>query len=174
MESERIKLFELISSSVDNEAEVCEILDACFQRDPRKTKIMVNTPRPNEAGAESLLMWAVWTLKKDVVKKLLDCGADVKYINESMHSVSTYWDCFPKKPDEEKASEIAILLHNQGANLSLSYAGDWSIVRKAKEYNLDKLSATLESLDPSYKYEKEFFPDQKWLLSRIFEYKGNF
>lgn len=168
MEQTHIKLFQLVSVDIDNEREVCEILKACFQKDPDQTKIMVNTPHLHSSESASLLMWAVWTLKKDVVKGLLDCGADPKYVNENMQSVSTYWNCFPKKPDEDKASEIATLLHNHGADLLLSYAGDWSIVRKAQEYELNKLRATLESLDPVYK--KIAFFDCSWNPRRYKKY----
>lgn len=146
MEAEYKKLLRLISSSEKNEEEICEILFRCFQTNPEQTKIMINQPKPQKSGAETLLMWAVWTLKKHVVEKLLAYGADPKYINETMQSVSTYWDCFPTKPDEDVASEIAILLHAHGADLSRSYSGDWSIVRKADEYDLVKLKATLASL----------------------------
>lgn len=169
MEPTRVNLFRLVSADVDNETEVCEILDSCFQKDPDQTKIMINAPHLyNTSESATLLMWAVWTLKKDVVKKLLDCGADPKYVNENMQSVSTYWNCFPKKPDEDKASEIATLLHNHGADLLLSYAGDWSIVRKAQEYELNKLRATLEALDPMYK--KIAFFDRSWNPRRYKNY----
>ena len=146
------RLFTLISLDKSNEDEISAMLDACSQvMKPHDISSMINTPNLCCTGAETMIMWAVWRLKKTIVQKLIALGADVKYVNEMGNSVSTYWDTTAIKKNETLACEIATNLYRAGANLLRADGYSWCIVQKAREDGFVKLQKTIEELDPVYK-----------------------
>jgi hypothetical protein len=139
-------LFDKIGSTEDNEDEICTFLDSYSA-----AEIQINKPIPCYTGAETMLMWAVWRQKSKVVRKLIERGGDVQYMNETGQGISTYWDYEKIREDEDTACEIAKILHHAGADLGCAYGMSWSIVQKAREYGFRKLRAVLEELDEYYK-----------------------
>lgn len=142
-----MSLLRLISDKAENEDLICSMLD---ELDPDARSDIINTPKTYYTGRESMLMWAVWRLKTKVVQKLLDYGANPKYMNETGNGVSTYWDQDAIRHNEDAACEIAKMLHTAGADLSQSFSQSWSIVRRARECGFEKLRLTLEQLDQHY------------------------
>lgn len=109
----------------------------------------VNSIRPNDYHQESMLMWAVWTLKPRVVAFLIKVGAYVKYRTSEYDSVATYWNhelISSSKLNMKKACEIARMLHNAGVNLNYGSKESSSLTKRAKEYNLLELQTTLKDL----------------------------
>ena len=98
---------------------------------------------------ETLLMRAVWMLRVPIVKLLLTLRANVKYTTSTGESVSTYWDHdkFSESPKHmESACQIAELLHQAGVDLSQNSDESWSLVKRAKVYQLQPLIQTLNRL----------------------------
>ena len=135
------ELFTLISSNENNEPEILELL-----KKP-EAKALINKPAPHDMGDETMLMWAVWRLKKDVILRLLEIGADPTYSNDLGSSVATYWHTELIQKNERLACEIAQILHKAGADLSWDAPDfSYSLVRRAKEEKLLLLGETLREL----------------------------
>lgn len=148
-------LFDLISTNDENQKEIKQILDSF--PDKQALKKIINTSSPHEMGDETMLMWAVWNLKKTTVDDLLKYGANPRFENDNGESVSTYWsfndrqnDSVPDKNSEHRqqlACEIAETLHRAGVSLNAeSLIGSWGLMKRAKRYNLKILEAKLVTL----------------------------
>lgn len=151
------ELFDLISLDNDNEEEIIKKLnnyqfnctDTGSVKFPLKTLINISS---KDLGAnehdESMLMWAVWRLKKRVVEKLISLGANVNFKNNEGESLSTYWDLNNNCTEERQilATEIAELLHNNGVNLSKKGFYSWDLLTKSHKYNLLIIKHKLEKL----------------------------
>lgn len=134
------QLFNLISVEEENEEETLELLE-------KATAEIINTPSPARSGGETMLMWAVWRLKLNVVKKLLEKGADPLFFNEMGQSTATYWNKDTIKEKEDVACEIAKILFAKGVRLSVGVPGySYSLVKIAKVGGFSKLGACLEEL----------------------------
>jgi hypothetical protein len=142
------QLFGLCHDDSNNSDEICDILDNLVATEQ---DWVLCRPMKKPHGSETLLMQAVWNLKVNVVKKLveiyLDIGGDINYTNEHGHGIATYWNIarLDFSDGEDAACEIVEILFNAGARLSASYDG-WSVVDIAKKKNFHKLKAKLDSL----------------------------
>ena len=146
----RAKLFESVSTNGTDEDEICEMLDT-YAASPEHLQHIINTPMKCLSGDESMLMWAVWTLKPKVVNRLIELGADVKFENAMGHSAATYWRSESIQKREDDACEIAKILYEHGVDLAGSrYSDIYSVLKMARKYNFAKLRATIEALDPKY------------------------
>ena len=137
------ELFHKISVDEPNEEDVVRIINN--PENKSVIKKVINTI-PDKRMQESMLMWAVWRLKKNIVIELIKFGADCKYQNGALESVSTYWNLKPNDDKQILAGEIAEILHKNGANLGDGGLYTWSLVRKAKKYNLYELIPKLQEL----------------------------
>ena len=147
------ELFALISNNNDDEIKIInkDIEDKILNKFKQISNLsrIVNSVRPNDYHQESMLMWAVWTLKPRVVAFLINVGANVKYKNPEYENVATYWNhelISSSKLNMKKACEIARMLHNAGVNLNYGSKESWSLTKRAKEYNLLELQTTLKDL----------------------------
>lgn len=143
-----IALFELISSADENQSKILAILSSCTNK--RNLKKIVNAPCNQPSGDETMLMWAIWRLKKDVVSALLDAGANPHYVNMVGESVVTYWP-FSASSDnavekQKVAVEIVNVLNSCGVDFSKGSYLSYSLVKRAKEFGLDIISERLKEL----------------------------
>jgi ferric iron reductase protein FhuF len=136
------KLMHLISVDDDNEVEINQILSDCMHI----TYIKETINKPMGDLCETMLMWAVWRFKILVVEKLLQLGANPRYINPSMESVSTYWREDKIIANEQMAINIARLLHNNGANLAMPSHWSYDIVKRSLKINSIQLSEALKDM----------------------------
>src|SRR3990167_8703542 len=134
--SELDRLYILISAKEsDNQDEILKTLDSL-----KNPKDVINQIRDDE----SLLMWAVWNLREEVVKKLVELGADVHWSNDYGQSAATYWDfnlyesnrsTCPVRENQELVLRIVTILHKAGADLSLNAPKyTKSIIKKVRTY----------------------------------------
>jgi hypothetical protein len=136
-------LFDLISVNEKNEKEILDLLEK--HRNDQNIQEILNEI-PDDDYEESMLMWAVWRIKIDVVKKLVEMGADLKYSNSMEESVSTYWDDDEIKKDENKACELAQYLHGKGVDLSERSMYSWSLLKRSKDNKHQILLKKLKEL----------------------------
>jgi len=141
-------LYNLVVSEKDNEEEILAILnDDCFKPNIKKivNTIIDDVDReiyPKDVcyshPGTSLLMWAVFNLKKNVVRRLLECGAKVSHKNENYDGVSSFWNLKSSMDEktQERICEIAEMLHN--AKVPLNVSGDLydSLVDQAHQCKL--------------------------------------
>ncbi len=139
------KLFELISVDEQNEDEILEILNNKKHERKFLHKI-INKPAECRSGSETMLMWAIWRLKKDTVVALLRLGADFKYTNELGEGCSTYWDPQKIRENQELAIDIARILHMVGVYLSKPSDYGYSLVKRAEIEKFTKLTKVLKEL----------------------------
>lgn len=139
------KLFDLISVDEPNEDEIVKILNDDENKDVIKE--VINTIPDNDLE-ESMLMWAVWRLKKNVIIELLKLGVDYDYANNSSESASTYWNFENDASEKEQilVGEIAEILDKAGVDLDADGMYSWSLVTKAHKYKLKKLISKLQEL----------------------------
>ena len=138
-------LFTAISIDKDNEDDVLKLLKD--NQDNVNLKEIVNTVCTEGQCNESMLMWAVWRMKKNVIIRLLDIGADPHFSSHFGESVSTYWnDSTIKEKGEDLAFEIAQILHQKGVNLEMDSCDSYSIVGRARVHNFKILNEKLQQL----------------------------
>ena len=138
-------LFTAISLDTDNENEIIKTLDA--NKNNQNLKEIINKIDNSGCYEESMLMWAVWRMKKSVIIKLLDLGANQHFSSNFGESVSTYWnDSTIKEKGEDMAFEIAEILHQKGVNLERDSCNSYSIVRRARVHNFNVLSEKFKQL----------------------------
>lgn len=144
-------LFRLISTDENNEDQINLYLDSIV--DQQLLKIIINIPNDTE---ETMLMWAVWNLKKDVVLKLIEKGANVHYQSNFNENCATYWnfgmncinntyDCNSEKR-QSIAAEIAEILHNHGVDFAVNGESSYGLVKRSFEYNLEILIKKMKEL----------------------------
>lgn len=124
------KLFLLIYDESSNENIILDFMHK--HENIIKKHGLVNSLYDNEYQ-ESLLMNAVWNLKKDVVLKLLSYGANVKYQSPQWDSVSTYFCLSDDNMTTEKQiliCDIAEEIHNRGQKLNNGGIHNLSLVEK--------------------------------------------
>ncbi|QKF94004.1 ankyrin repeat domain-containing protein [Fadolivirus algeromassiliense] len=145
------QLFALISVDEENQSEISNIFSSF--KDKISLKEIINTPSPQKTGDETMLMWAVWRLKKQTVVELLDFGADPLFVNNVGESVATYWN-FGISSDENNiddtkqklATEIIDILHKQKVNFSRGSYLSYGLTKRAKEYKLHIIEHKLREL----------------------------
>lgn len=137
----RLTLVQKIQDSDSSEDEIIDLLkQPIYQKE-------INEIILSPHGDETLLMWAVWMFKKRVVIRLLELGADIKFVNDIGSSVSTYWDHNKIKTNDQLACEIAEILHRNGADLSQEGCQyNCSLVTKVKEGNFQLLMQKVKEL----------------------------
>jgi hypothetical protein len=141
------KLFDLVSVEDDNQTEITQLLES-FD-DKITLEEIINTPSSPQKDHESMLMWAVWRLKKQTVIDLLKFGANPKFVNNREDSVSTYWRLgwVEISENQEKiACDIAQILHGAGVNLSRRSIMTHSLVKNARKNELKMLCSKLKEL----------------------------
>lgn len=147
------QLFELICEKRNNEDEIITILR---NEDLRPMMHQIVNFHENDYD-ETMLMWAVWRLKPNVIKELVEQGADVNYHTSSGESAATYWDLNDSDRNDNgkqwTAAEIAEYLHKLGLNLSIGSNASWSLVKSSHKKNLGLLKERLTRL--GYRYTDE-------------------
>ena len=140
------ELFALISVADKNENEAISFMNSI--QDIDKLKEIVNTPNKCKTGNETMLMWAIWRLKKDVVNELLLHGADPLFVNHDEESASTYWNgtLLDDLENQKIACDIACILHKHGVDLSKNSYMSYSIVKRANKYDFVELKKILSNL----------------------------
>jgi hypothetical protein len=141
-------LFEMISIDEINQNQITEKLNSFVNKNLLKQ--LINKPATYDTGNETMLMWAVWRLKKKTVLDLLEFGANPNFVNEVGESVSTYWnlgiDGTPTDEAQKIACEIAEILHKHCVDLSQSSDMSYGLVKRANKYNLEILKDKLKEL----------------------------
>lgn len=139
-------LFSSISKDIDNENEIIRLLDE-YNKNFTNFKEIINCVSKQNRCDESMLMWAVWRMKKNVVIKLIEIGANPRFISHFGESVATYWnDSTIQEKGEDAALEIATVLHQNGVKLDLDSCNSYSIVKRARVHGYNKLSEGLKQL----------------------------
>lgn len=158
------RLFDLICSEKENEDEILTILRNQDLRGMMKD--VINSHDDNDI---SMLMWAVWRLKENVVKELVSLGADINYGVIDGETVVTFWDNMicGKKP--LAAANIAEFLHGLGLDLSIGSCKTWSIVRRARELNLTLLIERLTRLGYHYSVEEVSDRSEQYVTDQFIE-----
>ncbi len=145
----RQHVLELISLDQCNEDAILKLL-------PRLDKQSVNHVFESDYGQETMLMWAVWRQKINVVEKLLDMDADPEWTNLDGENALTYWDLTLGASWKAQSSpetmynycQLARILHTAGCNLAGHGYSSQSYypVQRAVEYNISPLNHTLRDL----------------------------
>lgn len=104
-------MIHLISVDQDNEKEVIDLMSKYEKK--INMREMVNRVYFTGALEETMLMWAVWRLKKNIVNTLLEFGANVRYVTRLGQGASTYWDLDAINRKEKTACEITEILHKK-------------------------------------------------------------
>ncbi len=140
-------LFHLVSVDEKNEKEITEYMRSIPDLD--KLKEIVNLKFDQKSGSETMLMWAVWRLKKQTVIDLIEYGADPLYINEADDGLSTWWNIGDDADTEafaQKVYDVAKILKDYGVRLNRNSAYGWCLYKKVHEAHMPILNAKLETL----------------------------
>ena len=147
-------LFDLISTKEENETEIINLITNYPNK--QLLKEFVNKPIAQYSGEETMLMWAVWRLKDQVVTKLLEVGADPLYKNKIGDSVSTYWNDDELKIVSKHLAAFAIirLLDKQLVSFSQGSGMSWSLIKRSREHKLIEITNLLKEL--GYRDDSDF------------------